>query len=177
MCTFTAKVRRMLLYLCVFKPFFLPKAVQEHTRIRQFPEREKRGSYFCMHAPPAFPQKRCPRLPLLPNYVLFLPSLLPRKHPTQIAHWQRTRNPHRLARCQNRQIPSTQQAQEAKAPSNLQQLLDVRKVRGRFGARDAEVGGGDEGEEHHEPEKGGSEEGVDAQGADQEDEGGEDPGG
>lgn len=122
--------------------------------------------------------KGCTRPQRLPYALLrILCIVLLREDPTaQVENWQRARQTNSLAHRDERQVPSTNNAQHPEPPSNLQKVRNVLEI-GRGGRRrDREVRGGDEGEEEDEAEEDEREEDVDSEGAHEQDEGDQAPG-
>jgi len=88
----------------------------------------------------------------------------------QIKHRQRAWNTDSLTSGENGQIPATDKTDKAKTAGDVEQLVDVLDVSLSGGMANAEVGRGDEREEHDEPEEGQCEEHIDTEGTHEEDE-------
>lgn len=86
----------------------------------------------------------------------------------QIKDRQEVRQSNRLASRKDSKVPSTDNAEHTKATSDLEQVQNVRGISSGRGVGSSEIGGGDECEEHDQTEEYEGEEGVDAEGADEE---------
>lgn len=105
-------------------------------------------------------------LPTLSSLLLHPLILLSKNLTAKIEHGQRTRYTDSGTARQNSQIPPGHQSNHAEPTPDSQEHQYVFQIRLRRGRRDGKVGGGDEGEEHHQPEEGEGEEQVYADCAD-----------